>query len=67
MVNPDSYVSLDLVVQGLLFLFHEPEYEDTVNPGMGFPSMATLQNAVDRTKYGGIAYVYATDWIPFHQ
>ena len=64
-INSDSYRSLDLVVQGMLFLFYEPEIEDAVNPEVTISTMAELQEAVDKTKYGGSTYDCNSDWIPF--
>ena len=66
-INSDSYRSLDLVVQGMLFLFYEPEIEDAVNPEVAFSTMAELQEAVDKTKYGGSTYDCNSDWIPFQE
>ena len=49
----DSYISLDLVFQGLLFLFYEPAIEDPLSAEIAVSSMKALQEAVDDTKYGG--------------
>lgn len=62
----DSYRSIDLVIQGVLFLFYEPELDDAVNPAVAFSDMDELQEAVDETKYGGSTYLFdISDWIPF--
>jgi len=62
----DSYRSIDLVIQGVLFLFYEPELDDAVNPAVAFSDMDELQEAVDETKYGGSTYLFdINDWIPF--
>jgi len=63
-----SYRSIDLVIQGVLFLFYEPELTDHFIPGEALYDMSTLQEAVDKTKYGGSTDgYYLREWITFQE
>ena len=47
---------MDLVIQGVLFLFYQPDIENPVSAEMTISSLAGLKEAVDKTKYGGVRY-----------
>ena len=47
---------MDLVIQGALFLFYQPDVENPVSDELTYSSLAGLQEAVDKTKYGGVRY-----------
>jgi len=56
------------VIQGVLFLFYEPELTDHFIPGEALYDMSTLQEAVDKTKYGGSTDgYYLREWITFQE
>ncbi|XP_067949999.1 uncharacterized protein [Watersipora subatra] len=48
----DDYKSLELLVQGILFLFYEPNFEDSLADYAYFESLGELEEAVESTKCG---------------
>ena len=47
---------MDLVIQGALILFYQPDNGDTESAESTFSSLAELKEAVHKTKYGGVRY-----------
>lgn len=62
-----NYRSLELVIQCVLYIFHEPEISDAVNPVVAFENLSELQEAVDKTKHGADTARDLRDWLPFER
>jgi len=60
----DDYKSLDLVVQALVYILHQPEVDDSVNPIGAFVNLNELRIEVNKVKHGGEV---PTDWEDFFQ
>ena len=52
----EDYKSIELLIQGLLFLFHEPNIEEALSSYGSFTSIEELQEMVDLTKDGMVWY-----------
>ncbi|XP_067949988.1 uncharacterized protein [Watersipora subatra] len=52
----NGYKSLELLVQGILFLFYEPNFEGALAVYAAFDSLSELEEAVESTKCGSTEY-----------
>lgn len=58
----DDYRTIELLIQGVLYLFYEPNIDDSLVPYGLWSDMSDLEKDVNQTKHGTELQSMSTDW-----